>query len=149
MSKLIFVQKLLHFEVRDFGRISYKKMDKRPFSSISRQTYQDLQFLLKLAEIWTRCSHHIGEQSQESFFENFENWRFYANFSRKMAWKWLFLGHFSQKIGTNNLQIATPPSFFDHFTWKFAQRYFSRLQKTWPERIFAYFAIYSASKFQK
>ena len=28
MSKLIFVQKLSHFEVRDFGRISYKKMDK-------------------------------------------------------------------------------------------------------------------------
>ena len=28
MSKLIFVQKLLHFEVRDFGRISYKKPDK-------------------------------------------------------------------------------------------------------------------------
>ena len=28
MSKLIFVQKLLHFEVRDFGRISYKKMEK-------------------------------------------------------------------------------------------------------------------------
>merc|ERR1719494_552437 len=85
MSKLVFVQKLLHPEVRDFGRISYKKMDKRPFSSISRQTYQDLQFLLKLAEIRTRCPHHIEEQSQESFFENFENWRFYGNFSRKMA----------------------------------------------------------------
>ena len=28
MSKLIFVQKLLHFEVRNFGRISYKKMEK-------------------------------------------------------------------------------------------------------------------------
>ena len=28
MSKLIFVQKLLHFEVCDLGRISYKKMDK-------------------------------------------------------------------------------------------------------------------------
>ena len=28
MSILIFVQKLSHFEVRDFGRISYKKMDK-------------------------------------------------------------------------------------------------------------------------
>ena len=28
MSKLIFVQKLSHFEVRDFGRISYKKTDK-------------------------------------------------------------------------------------------------------------------------
>ena len=28
MSKLISVQKLLHFEVCDFGRISYKKMEK-------------------------------------------------------------------------------------------------------------------------
>ena len=28
MSKLIFVQKLLHFKVRNFGRISYKKMKK-------------------------------------------------------------------------------------------------------------------------
>ena len=28
MSKLIFIQKLLQFEVRDFGRISYKKTDK-------------------------------------------------------------------------------------------------------------------------
>ena len=28
MSKLIFVQKLSHFEVRGFGRISYKKTDK-------------------------------------------------------------------------------------------------------------------------
>ena len=28
MSKSIFVQKLLHFEVRNFGRISYKKMGK-------------------------------------------------------------------------------------------------------------------------
>ena len=26
MSKLIFVQKLSHFKVRDFGRISYKKI---------------------------------------------------------------------------------------------------------------------------
>ena len=76
-----------------------KKLKKVKFCDISRQTYQDLQFLLKLAEIWTRCSHHIGEQSQESFFENFENWRFYANFSRKMAWKWLFLDQFSWKIG--------------------------------------------------
>ena len=29
MSKLICVQKLSHFEVRDFGRISYKKNDKK------------------------------------------------------------------------------------------------------------------------
>ena len=28
MSKLIFVQKLLHFEVRDFGRISNKEIEK-------------------------------------------------------------------------------------------------------------------------
>ena len=28
MSKLIFVQKLLHFEVSDFNRISYKRTDK-------------------------------------------------------------------------------------------------------------------------
>ena len=28
MSKLIFVKKLLHFEVRDFSRISYKKIQK-------------------------------------------------------------------------------------------------------------------------
>ena len=28
MTKLIFVQKLLHFEVCDFGRISYEKTDK-------------------------------------------------------------------------------------------------------------------------
>ena len=28
MSNLIFVQKLWHFEVRDFGRVSYKKTDK-------------------------------------------------------------------------------------------------------------------------
>ena len=28
MTKLICVQKLPHFEVRDFGRISYKKTDK-------------------------------------------------------------------------------------------------------------------------
>ena len=31
MSKLIFVQKLSHFEVRDFGRISYKKQAKLTF----------------------------------------------------------------------------------------------------------------------
>ena len=28
MSILIFIQKLSHFEVRDFGRIYYKKADK-------------------------------------------------------------------------------------------------------------------------
>ena len=28
MSKLVFVQELSYFEVRDFGRISYKKTDK-------------------------------------------------------------------------------------------------------------------------
>ena len=28
MSRLIFVQNLLHFEVRNFGRNSYKKMEK-------------------------------------------------------------------------------------------------------------------------
>ena len=51
-----------------------------------------------------------------------------------------------------DLQNATPHSLLDHFTWKFAQRYFARLQKTWPERIFEFllcFAIYSASKFKK
>jgi len=31
MSKLIFVQKLLHFEVRNFGKISYKKWKKVRF----------------------------------------------------------------------------------------------------------------------
>ena len=52
------------------------------------------------------------------------------------------------KLKKKTLQNATPPWPFYHFTWKFAQRYFSRLQKTWPKRIFAFFATYSASKFQ-
>ena len=43
-------------------------------------------------------SSYSGTKLRE-LFENFENWRFYANFSQKMAWKWLSLGHFSWKIG--------------------------------------------------
>ena len=41
MSKLIFVQKLFHFEVRNFGRISYKtsKFDVDPRSFVSYQAY--------------------------------------------------------------------------------------------------------------
>ena len=55
---------------------------------------------------------------------------------------------FDQNFEKNNLPIAIP-SFSDHFTWNIAQKYFLTLQKTWPECIFAFFAIYSASKFQK
>ena len=32
-------------------------------------------------------------------------------------------------IWKNDLQNATPPSLHDHFTWKFAKRCFSRIQK--------------------
>ena len=87
------------FEVHDFGRISYKKLDKIYILRYLRQTYQHLTFLSKLAEICTRWACNIGEQSWELF------WKFWklatlCQFSQKMAWKWLLLGHFSWKIGT-------------------------------------------------
>ena len=38
-----------------------------------------------------------------------------------------------------DLQIGTPHSPLDPFSWKFAQRYFSRVQKIWWERNFEFF----------
>ena len=91
MSKLFFVQKLSHFEVRGFGRISYEKTNKIDilryftpnisspliFVQISLNFHQiTTLYRKKLAEICTRRPHHIGEQSEVGFFENFENRQF-------------------------------------------------------------------------
>ena len=46
---------------------------------------------------------------------------------------------FDQDFEKKDLQIATPHSPFDRFSWKFAQRYFSRVQKIWWERNFEFF----------
>ena len=76
----------------------------------------------------------------------------FCKFSSKMVKRWIWSSvlkvvffnflvktlYFWSFFEKNNLKIATPPLFFDHFTWKFAKRYFLRLQKTWPERIFEF-----------
>ena len=51
----------------------------------------------------------------------------------KILVKTLYFCPFFEK---NDLRIATPPSFSDHFTRQFAKRYFSSLPKTCLERIF-------------
>ena len=58
MSKFDSAQKLSNFEVRDFGRISYKKRTKLLLWNILRHTYQHLQFLFEIAGICTRRPHH-------------------------------------------------------------------------------------------
>ena len=66
-----------------------------------------------------KCADNINWQYQCYFFQKrIKNTGFWPGF-----WK-------------NNLEIATPPSLFDHFTWKFGQRYFSRMQKILWKRIF-------------
>ena len=44
--------------------------------------------------------------------------------------------YFYHNFNKKYLKIATPDSLFDRFSWKFAQRYFSRMQKICWERIF-------------
>ena len=66
-----------------FGK-KMTKTKKVQFSQILLTSYQGSQFLLKLAEIWTRYYLHDSKQSHGAFFENFDFffW-FYANFSPK------------------------------------------------------------------
>ena len=47
--------------------------------------------------------------------------------------------YFYHNFNKKYLKIATPHSLFDRFSWKFAQRYFSRMQKICWERIFEFF----------
>ena len=42
------------------------------------------------------------------------------------------------EIWEKDLQIATPSSLFDCFSWKLAQRYFSRVKRNRWERIFEF-----------
>ena len=53
MSKFDSVQKISHFKVRDFGRISYKKLTKLAKIGILRdiliQMYQQLKIFIKIS----------------------------------------------------------------------------------------------------
>ena len=53
------------------------------------------------------------------------------------------------KLKKKTFQNATPPWPFHHFTWKFAQRYFSKLQKTWLERIFEFLLFIARQNLKK
>ena len=74
----------MYFEVRDFGRIYYKKRTKFKFWDTLCQKYQHLKFLSKLAEICTRWPQHRGTKLIEIFWK-FEHWQFCATFARKMT----------------------------------------------------------------
>ena len=80
---------------------------------------------------------------------------------QRMKEEWWFEGYFFKKRTKNtvfwpgfwkkDLQIATPHSPLDSFSWKFAQRYLSRVQKIWWEQnfeFFIFFAIYSPKTFK-
>ena len=57
------LKKLLHFEVRNFGRISYKKCGKFEFLGISGKLELVCQSLLNQAEIFTSPSLHQDKKS--------------------------------------------------------------------------------------
>ena len=46
--------------------------------------------------------------------------------------------YFYHNFNKKYLKITTPRLPFGRFSWKFAQRYFSRMQKIWWERIFEF-----------
>ena len=57
--------------------------EKMRFSHILQNLELVLEFRSKQAEIWLRAPPHIAEKTQVAFLKNFENFRFYANFTRK------------------------------------------------------------------
>ena len=65
------------------------------------------------------------------------NFEFFI-FSLFIAQKPLETLYFYHNFDKKPLKITTPHSLFDRFSWKFAQRYFSRMQKIWWERIFEF-----------
>ena len=57
------------------------KNEKMRNSQISFKVFEESQILVKFAEIWTRQSLNDLEEIQIGFFENFDFFCFYANFS--------------------------------------------------------------------
>ena len=107
------------------------------FSQILLKTYQELQFLLKLAEIWTRFSLHDSNQSYRGlFFENFDIFWIYA----KIWWFHDFLidnYHKSEKIKIIKKSLH-------NFVWNHARNMWSKFQPIWtktvtPEKILVKF----------
>ena len=62
---------------------SLKKTDRFDVLQISRQMYQYIQFLSKLAEIYNRWLHHIGKHSHEDFLKILKIDSFMSHFHEK------------------------------------------------------------------
>ena len=61
------------------------KNEKMRFSHILQNLELVLEFKSKPTEIWHRAPPHIAKKTQVAFLKIFENFRFYANFTRKNA----------------------------------------------------------------
>ena len=81
----------------NLGLFLIKKTRKIEIWDILRKTYQLPQFKPDLDEIWTKDSVHVLEQFHVVIFENFENFWFYANFTRKKGKKWGNPAFFGEK----------------------------------------------------
>ena len=60
------------------------KNEKMRFSHILQNLELVLEFRSKQAEIWLGAPPHIAEKTQVAFLRNFENFRFYVNFTPKI-----------------------------------------------------------------
>ena len=117
---------------------------------------------LRFFDILCAANSKKSRNSKKRFEQGFCNLERYlfANFQVKWSenedwepFKILFKKlYFWSLFETNNPQIVTPPLFSDHFICKFAQRYFSKWNKTCLGDIFGFliiFVIYRALQFKK
>ena len=99
MSKLIFVQKLSHFEVRDFGRISYKKTDKIDILRYFTPNVSAPSIFVQISWDLHQMTSSYWEIKLRRIF-----WKF---------WKLAILCYFCTKDGRNFRHFEVQHGFFD------------------------------------
>ena len=83
MSKLICFQKLTHFEVDNFGRISYKKTDKIDIFKHFTSNVTAPPILVKISWNLQQITTPYRQTKLRRFLNNLENLQFNVNFLQK------------------------------------------------------------------